>query len=77
VTGLPNDDWGEAVTAAITSAGNPPSLVDPDPGAVDKLVRLGATVFGDHRIRGHRWTVLNDPEGNEFCIAARSFTGFD
>jgi hypothetical protein len=52
-------------------------LVDPDPGAVEKLERLGATVIGNHRIRGHRWTVLNDPEGNEFCIAARSFTGFD
>jgi hypothetical protein len=52
-------------------------LVDPDPRAVDKLVRLGATVIGKHRITGHRWTVLQDPEGNEFCIAAKSFTGFD
>ncbi len=52
-------------------------LVDPDPGAVDKLVTLGATVIGNHRIRGHHWTVLQDPEGNEFCIAVKSFTGFD
>ena len=52
-------------------------LVDPDPDAVDKLVRLGATVIGKHQIRGHRWTVMQDPEGNEFCIAAKSFTGFD
>jgi hypothetical protein len=52
-------------------------LVDPDPEAVDKLVRLGATVIGRHRIRGHRWAVLQDPEGNEFCVAAKSFTGFD
>lgn len=51
-------------------------LVDPDPGAVDKLVRLGATVIGQHQITGQRWTVLQDPEGNEFCIAAKSFTGF-
>jgi Glyoxalase-like domain len=50
-------------------------LVDPDPDALDKLVRLGATVIGRHQIRGHRWTVLQDPEGNEFCIAAKSFTG--
>ena len=50
-------------------------LVDPDPGAVDELVRLGATVIGGHRITGHRWTVLRDPEGNEFCLGAKSFTG--
>jgi hypothetical protein len=52
-------------------------LVDPDPDAVNKLVRLGATVIGKHQIRGHRWTVMQDPEGNEFCMGARSFTGFD
>jgi Glyoxalase-like domain len=52
-------------------------LVDPDPAAVSKLVRLGATVIGKHQIRGHRWTVMQDPEGNEFCIGAKSFTGFD
>jgi Glyoxalase-like domain len=52
-------------------------LVDPDRDAVDKLVRLGATVIGKHQIRGHHWTVMQDPEGNEFCIAAKSFTGFD
>jgi hypothetical protein len=50
-------------------------LVDPDPNAVTKLVRLGATVIGQHQIRGHRWAVMQDPEGNEFCIAAKSFTG--
>jgi hypothetical protein len=50
-------------------------LVDPDPGAVDELVRLGATVIGRHRISGHGWTVLQDPEGNEFCLGAKSFTG--
>ena len=38
---------------------------------------LGATVVGKHRIPGQRWTVMQDPEGNEFCIAAKSFTGFD
>jgi hypothetical protein len=50
-------------------------LVNADPAAVDELVQLGATVIGEHGIRGHRWTVLHDPEGNEFCIAAKSFTG--
>jgi catechol-2,3-dioxygenase len=54
-------------------------LVNPDPASVDDLVRLGATVTGKHQLsRGnHRWTVMEDPEGNEFCIAAKSFTGWD
>ncbi len=54
-------------------------LVNPDPSAIDELVRLGATVVGDHEVPGanHRWTVLQDPEGNEFCVAAKSFTGWD
>jgi hypothetical protein len=50
-------------------------LVDPDPSAIDNLVALGATVVGNHRLGSHRWTVLQDPEGNEFCIAGQSFTG--
>jgi hypothetical protein len=51
--------------------------VDPAPTAIDELVRLGATVAGEHQILGHRWTVMQDPEGNEFCLAAKSFTGWD
>jgi hypothetical protein len=52
-------------------------LVNPDPSAVDELIRLGATVTSEHKIPGHHWTVMQDPEGNEFCIAAKSFTGWD
>ncbi len=54
-------------------------LVNPDPAAVSELVQLGATVTGEHQLRGgsHRWTVMQDPEANEFCIAAKSFTGRD
>ena len=54
-------------------------LVNPDPSAVDELVRLGATVVSGHELGEgrHRWTVMQDPEGNEFCIAAKSFTGWD
>ncbi len=54
-------------------------LTAPEPHAVDKLVRLGATVVGEHEVPGgsHRWTVMQDPEGNEFCIATKSFTGWD
>ncbi|MCB1000271.1 MAG: VOC family protein [Acidimicrobiales bacterium] len=36
---------------------------------VDRLVALGATRLGDHDEWGHRWTVMCDPEGNEFCVA--------
>jgi predicted enzyme related to lactoylglutathione lyase len=50
-----------------------------DPSAVDDVVALGATVVAEHEVPGrdHRWTVMHDPEGNEFCIAAKSFTGWD
>jgi hypothetical protein len=50
-------------------------FVDPDPRAVHRLVSLGASVVAKHAIGSHRWTVMQDPEGNEFCIAKRSFTG--
>ena len=52
-------------------------LVDPGPEAVQRLVALGASVVGEHQVGGgrHRWTVMQDPEGNEFCVAAKSFTG--
>ncbi len=50
----------------------------PDPDAVERLVALGATVVEEHEVPGgsHRWTVMQDPEGNEFCVAAKSFTGW-
>jgi hypothetical protein len=53
-------------------------LTSPDPSTVDQLVALGATVVGEHVLRGagHSWTVMRDPEGNEFCVAAKSFTGW-
>jgi predicted enzyme related to lactoylglutathione lyase len=54
-------------------------LVIPDPSAVDELVAHGATVVSRHEMGGgsHSWTVLQDPEGNEFCVAAKSFTGWE
>ena len=54
-------------------------LTTPDPGAVDRLVALGATFVEEHEVPGgsHRWTVMQDPEGNEFCVAEKSFTGWD
>jgi hypothetical protein len=39
-------------------------------GEVARLVALGATQVGEHDEYGHQWTVLLDPEGNEFCVAS-------
>ena len=36
---------------------------------VTRLSKLGATVLGEQEVPGLRWTVLADPEGNEFCVA--------
>ena len=49
-------------------------LVDPDPSAVQRLVSLGASIVAEHKLGSHGWTVMHDPEGNEFCLAAQSFT---
>lgn len=35
---------------------------------VERLVRLGATKVEDREGNGTSWTVMLDPEGNEFCI---------
>jgi hypothetical protein len=36
---------------------------------VDRLVELGATHVADREEYGYTWTVMTDPEGNEFCVA--------
>ncbi len=36
----------------------------------DRLVALGATVVGPREERGEHWVVLQDPEGNEFCLTS-------
>ena len=38
---------------------------------VERLVGLGASVVADHDESGVRWTVLQDVEGNEFCVAGK------
>lgn len=35
---------------------------------VDRLVNLGATKVAEHGGDDQDWTVMQDPEGNEFCI---------
>ncbi len=37
---------------------------------VTRLIALGATRVSDHEEWGAVWTVLTDPEGNEFCLGA-------
>jgi hypothetical protein len=50
-------------------------LIDPDPALVDKLVALGATMVKEHDLGFHSWTVMEDPEGNVFCVAAKVYSG--
>ncbi len=38
-------------------------------GEVSRLVDLGATRVADMEEYGYEWTVMADPEGNEFCVA--------
>jgi catechol 2,3-dioxygenase-like lactoylglutathione lyase family enzyme len=35
---------------------------------VARLVGLGATEIAEHTVPGLTWTVLADPDGNQFCI---------
>lgn len=35
---------------------------------IPRLVDLGATVIAEHQMPWLTWTVLADPEGNEFCV---------
>ncbi len=36
---------------------------------VARLVRLGASVIAERSLGDFAWTVLADPEGNEFCVS--------
>lgn len=38
---------------------------------VARLAALGASVLARHRLGDFRWTILADPEGNEFCVTIR------
>ncbi len=48
-------------------------VVDADPNVIDRLVSLGATIVAEHELGGHQWIVMQDPEGNEFCVAEKTF----
>ena len=38
---------------------------------VARLVGLGGTVRDQHSLDNFRWTIVADPEGNEFCVTIR------
>jgi predicted enzyme related to lactoylglutathione lyase len=40
-------------------------------GEVARLVGLGASVLAKHHLGDFRWTIVADPEGNEFCVTIR------
>ena len=45
-------------------------LMAPDPEAeVTRLVELGGIRIAEREEHGYTWTVMADPEGNEFCVA--------
>jgi predicted enzyme related to lactoylglutathione lyase len=47
-------------------------LVAEDPEAlIARVLDLGGSRLADHKMGGFHWTVMDDPEGNEFCIAPK------
>lgn len=42
--------------------------LDGDDAEVERLAGLGATRVETVEEHGQRWTVMRDPEGNEFCV---------
>ena len=38
---------------------------------VERLVGLGGSVVARHNLGDFRWTIVADPEGNEFCVTIR------
>jgi len=37
---------------------------------INAVIHLGGSKIQDHEIDGFGWTVLQDPEGNEFCVTS-------
>jgi hypothetical protein len=44
-------------------------VADDRDAEIARLLDLGASTLADHDEYGHTWTVLQDPEGNEFRLA--------
>ncbi len=41
------------------------------PAEVDRLIALGGSIVAEHSLGDFRWTIVADPEGNEFCVTIR------
>jgi len=56
----------------INASGGPDVSLDERRGLVDaeaaRLREAGATVFREAEENGEYWIVMQDPEGNEFCV---------
>ena len=78
-------DYGDFVMVNSTPALGFQRVQDPTPGknrihidgggadrkaVVERLKGLGATELGPHEAPGLVWTVMQDPEGNEFCVGS-------
>ena len=46
-------------------------VADDRAAEVARLTALGATVLSEQTTPGLAWTVLADPDGNEFCVSGR------
>jgi|SRR5215217_7644899 len=44
---------------------------DDQESEVARLIALGAKKMTTHEVPGFSWTVLTDPEGNQFCVSPR------
>lgn len=80
---FPGFVWLEAATDGAPSLAFQ-QVPDPTPGrnrvhldfaaqdretVITRVLELGGSRIEDHEIMGFHWTVLGDPEGNEFCVA--------
>ena len=76
-------DYGDFVMVDSTPALGFQRVTDPTPGKnrmhidvggaeretlIERLTDLGATELTTHEAPGLVWTVMQDPEGNEFCV---------
>lgn len=39
------------------------------PADIERVISLGGSRLEEHSIEGFTWTVMADPDGNEFCLA--------
>jgi len=45
-------------------------VADPE-ALIARVVALGGSRLEDHEMSGFHWTVVADPEGNEFCVTPK------